>query len=42
MTTQNSKLDINTGGEPGLAGNLQNKNFNEDSKAEENSVKMEC
>lgn len=41
MTTQNSKLGINTGGEPGLAGNLQNKKFNEDSKAEENSVKIE-
>lgn len=41
MTKQNSKLGINTGDELSLAGSLQNKNFNEDSKAEENSVKME-
>lgn len=40
MTKQNSKLGINTGDELSLAGSLQNKN-NEDSKAEENSVKME-
>lgn len=39
-TIQNSKLVINTGGEHGLAGNLQNKKFNEDSKAEANSVKI--
>lgn len=41
MTIQNSKLSINTGGETGLAGKLQNKKFNEDRRAEENSVKIE-
>lgn len=39
-TIQTSKLGINTGGEQGLADNLQNKKFNEDSKAEETSVKI--
>lgn len=38
-TIYKSKSGINTGSEHGLAGNLQNKKFNEDSKAE--SVKIE-
>lgn len=40
----NTELQItpfNTKGEPGLKHNLQNKKFNEDSKTEENSVKIE-
>lgn len=39
-TMQTSKLGINTGGKQGLADNSQNKKFNEDSKAEETSVKI--